>query len=74
MPSNPRWTGPVGRLWTQQEIAADGGPKKNTLYLLIAAGEIEAVKMGSRLRITDRSYQAWKENLPRGVTTSPFAA
>jgi excisionase family DNA binding protein len=74
MPSNPEWTGPVGRLWDFTAIRADGGPARSTIYLMIEAGELEAVKMGNKLRITDRSYQAWKETLLRGVGASPFAA
>jgi hypothetical protein len=60
-----KWTGPIGRLWTGPEIAADGGPRHTKLYELVAAGELEAVKLGSKTRITGRSYDAYKAGLPR---------
>jgi hypothetical protein len=74
MSSNPKWTGPVGRLWSPREIEADGGPKHTKLYLLLAANELEAVKLGSKTKITGRSYVAYKESLPRLITATSDAA
>jgi hypothetical protein len=69
-----RRTGPVGRLWSPREIEADGGPKHTKLYLLLAANELEAVKLGSKTKITGRSYDAYKANLPRLITARSDAA
>jgi hypothetical protein len=74
MPSNPKFTGPVGRLWDFTAIRADGGPCRATCYTLIEQGKLEAVKLGSRTRITGRSYDSYKESLTRGLRPSPFAA
>jgi hypothetical protein len=67
-----KWSGPIGKLWTPTEIAADGGPRHSKLYKLVASEELEAVKLGARTRITDRSYQHFKQNMPR-ITTPPRA-
>jgi hypothetical protein len=57
-----KWTGPVGRLWTFKEIEADGGPCRTNTYEHINRGELEAVKIGSRTKITDRSYEPLKRS------------
>jgi hypothetical protein len=62
------WTGPVGRLLDFPAIRQDGGPHRSKAYELIAAGELEAVKVGTRTKITGRSWEAYKQALPRGLS------
>jgi excisionase family DNA binding protein len=44
-----------------------GGIGRTTVYGLIAAGKLEAVKLGSRTLITAASIEALLASLPRGV-------
>jgi hypothetical protein len=74
MPSNPKWTGPVGRLWDFTAIRADGGPCRATCYVLIEQERLEAIKVGKLTRITGRSWDAYKESLLRGLGERPFTA
>jgi hypothetical protein len=63
--SNEKWTGPVGRLYSPKEIEANGGPRHSKLYELIRRGALEAVKDGSLTKITGRSWESYKDSLPR---------
>ena len=47
-----------------------GGIGRTTVYGLIAAGKLEAVKLGSRTLVTAASIEALLASLPR-VTTKP---
>jgi hypothetical protein len=68
------WTGPVGKLMGFDDIRADGGPGRSTVYIMIERGELEAVKMGKLTKVTGRSWLQYKESLLRGLGERPFAA
>jgi hypothetical protein len=73
--TSEKWTGPIGRLMTIDEIKADGGPGRSVVYQMIADDELEAVKSRSSTRITGRSWEAYKRSLPRlNTSESPRAA
>jgi hypothetical protein len=70
-----KWTGPIGRLLEIDGIKADGGPGRSVVYQMINDGVLEAVKLGSRTRVTERSWEAHKRSLPRlNTSESPRAA
>jgi hypothetical protein len=73
MITNSKWTGPIGKLLDIPAIRQDGGPARTPVYNMVKNGTLEAVKVGTRLKITERSYEAYKEALPRGMGASPFA-
>jgi hypothetical protein len=74
MNANPKWTGPVGRMWSFVAIEDDGGPRRSMVYVLIKQGHLEAIKVGKLTRITGRSYDLYKQSLLRGLGERPFAA
>ncbi|GAM99117.1 hypothetical protein U91I_02757 [alpha proteobacterium U9-1i] len=52
-------------LWPVSDFCAAHGVSKTTVYELIVAGKLTAVKIGRRSLITEESRRAWRETLPR---------
>ncbi len=48
-----------GRWWAVAQIAAELGVCKMTVYRLIHAGEIEAVKVGKSYRVADDKFKQY---------------
>lgn len=49
----------AGRWWAVAQIAAELGVSKMTIYRLIHAGEIEAVKVGKSYRVADDKFKQY---------------
>jgi excisionase family DNA binding protein len=52
------------RLFTIDQIAQMGGPKRAKLYLDIRAGRLKAIKFGRSTRISEGAYRAYLEAAP----------
>jgi hypothetical protein len=68
------WNGPVGKMWSFEDIREDGGPCRSTIYALIEQGRLEPIKVGKLTRVTGRSWNAYKQSLLCGLGERPFAA
>ena len=60
----PTATASLERLFTVDEIAQMGGPRRAKLYLDIKAGRLKAKKFGRSTRITESAYRAYVETAP----------
>jgi excisionase family DNA binding protein len=52
------------RLYTIDEIAQAGGPKRSKLYEEIREGRLEAAKFGRLTRITESAYRKYLASAP----------
>lgn len=60
----------IDTLLTTAQAKAALGIGTTTLYKLIGAGHLDARKLGSNTRITERSIRAFQASLPKAVITT----
>ncbi len=59
------------RLLTIREFGSNYGVGRTSIYELLAAGKLTAVKNGVRTLITGESAEAWAASLPRFTPIAP---
>ena len=64
---------PEREFWPIPEFCAAHGLSKTTVYELLAAKRLEAVKVGSKTLITEESRKRWCASLPRFRSTAELA-
>jgi excisionase family DNA binding protein len=66
MTAHPTQTPPRRRAFSISEFCATFGVSRSKTYLLLAAGELTAVKLGSKNLIRTEEAERWFNSLTRG--------
>jgi excisionase family DNA binding protein len=66
MTAHPTQTPPPRRAYSISEFCATFGVSRSKTYLLLASGELTAVKLGSKNLIRTEEAERWFNSLTRG--------